>query len=97
MHRCTHTMGEEIAITLSGGVTETVIAIYEERTNFDETDSLANIENFNAVCDFKSQSLTVAPRRGDIVTVIRTSKQYKVLHVEDDGWARHRVYMKEYT
>ena len=94
MHASTVTAGEYV-ILISDGVQQTVLGIFAERTNFDETDSQANIENFEAVIDFRSGSLLGVPRRKDQVRVPRLNKTYIITFVESDGWARHRCYMKE--
>lgn len=72
-------------------------AIYEEATNYDETGAygLANIENAKAMADFVYGDLTMAPKRGDVLTVLATSKQYIVFDVVDDGWARFRCLLEE--
>lgn len=97
MHISSRTMGEMVTITLRNDATQTVMAIYEEATNFDETDLLANIENFTAIVDFKQQDLVMAPKKNDLVQIPRTAKAYKVIYVVDDGWARYRCYLKEHV
>lgn len=94
MRAATVVMGEPVTL-ISDGVQQTVRGIFEVRTNFDETDSLANIENFQAVVDFNAGTLLGVPKRKDRVFVPRTGTTYQVTYVESDGWARHRCYLKD--
>lgn len=94
MTACTRAMGEPIMI-VSGINTATVMGIYEEATNVDEVDGLANLENFRSMVDFRAQDLTFVPKRKDIVTVPRTGKVYRIVSVDSDGWARHRCFLMD--
>lgn len=94
MTACTSTMGEPITL-LSGVTTYTLNGIYEEATDVDETEGLADIENYSAMVDFRMNDLVVIPKQRDIVTVLRTGKAYRILYVVSDGWARHRCYLRD--
>lgn len=94
MNAAADIIGEPILIQ-SGITTVTVNGIYEEATNIDETDGLADIENFSSMVDFRAQDLSFVPKQRDIVTVPRTGKVYRIISVESDGWARHRCYLRD--
>ncbi len=89
MRACVQTMGEEIVIE-SGSLPFTARGIFELVTNYDETEGLVDVENFDAVVDFRKTDLTTFPRPKDRVTVPSIGKSYLIISVMDDYFGRFR-------
>lgn len=87
-------MGEPVVLT-SGGSQYSVKAIFEVATNFDETPGFADLENFDAVVDFRKEDLPVRPRRNDRLVVNRTNRAFRIIDVADDDWGRYRCRLRD--
>lgn len=87
-------MGEPVVLT-SDGSPYPLTGIFEVATNFDETPGFADMENFDAVVDFRKADLPVRPRRNDLLVVTRTNRAFRIIDVNDDDWGRYRCRLRD--
>lgn len=87
-------MGEPVLLN-SGGSQYPLTAIFEVSTNFDETTGFADMENFDAVVDFRKKDLAAAPKKNDLVTIPRLSRSFLIIDVDDDDWGRYRCRLRD--
>lgn len=94
MATCRDTFGEPLTYKPVVGSPLSLKGIFHQVSELQIIDSQAELEGSESFVDFKASDLTLEPQRGDMI--IASGKFFKVTYPEFDGYARYRIFLREF-